>query len=246
MSKSIQFSSRSDRGKVRRKNEDYLAIDESQAIAAIADGIGGNAFGEVASQMAVDACMEYLTESDDELKQKPENALANAVRFANEAIIAVQRNNSEYSKMGCTLSCFTLVGQQLVFSWVGDSRIYRIQPALERLEQLSKDHTLDPSKIDPELAPRLRKSAASILTQKVGSILLLQPETGSVELDTGDIVLACTDGLTDRVNDKILLEYAVKYCDEIDKLTEQLLDRALDCGGQDNISMILARVGGGF
>ena len=243
----IEFASRCDRGKVRRKNEDCLAINAPAGIAAIADGIGGNAFGEVASQMAVDACMEYLSDAGndgDNPQRNPEVSLANAVKFANEAIIAVQQNNPEYSSMGCTLSCFRFDAQQLVYSWVGDSRIYRIRPQAESIEQLSVDHTLDPNKIDSKTAPKLHKSAGRILTQRVGSILLLQPDAGSVTLDQNDIILACTDGLSDRVDDEKMLEYALRYNTELDTLAEQLLDRALDCGGQDNISLILARASG--
>ena len=244
LSHPIEFASRSDRGRVRRKNEDCLAIDELNGFAAIADGIGGNAHGEVASQMAVDACMEHLKDagnSNHTSQRDAEVELANAVKYANEAIIAVQQNNHEYSKMGCTLSCFQFLGDRLVYSWVGDSRIYRIRPGAEKIEQLSVDHTLDPNKIDGKTAPRLRKSAGRILTQKVGSILLLQPDAASITLEQQDIILACTDGLSDKVDDERILEYALNHTDNLDVLAEQLLDRALDCGGQDNISLILAR-----
>ncbi len=245
---SIEFASRSDRGKVRRKNEDCLAINAPQGVAAIADGIGGNAHGEVASQMAVDACMEFLADAGGDTgkaQRDREMVLANAVKFANEAIIAVQQNNPDYSKMGCTLSCFTLQEQQLTYSWVGDSRIYRIRPHTNEVKQLSSDHTLDPDKIDRKTAPKLHRSAGRILTQRVGSILLLQPGTGTATVDEHDIILACTDGLSDKVDDERLLEYATRHADNLDDLAEQLLDRALDCGGQDNISLILARLSGG-
>ena len=239
----IIFCSRSHVGKVRRNNEDFLQIHQDRLIAAIADGIGGDDFGEVASQIAVDASVEYLSNANiDTLDQKPVQELGNAIKYANEAIIAIQRNEKKYRNMGSTLSCFWITGKQLHFSWVGDSRIYLIRPSANKITMLTKDHTLDRDKIDAALAPDLYRRAPSILTQKVGSILLLKPDTGSVELENDDIVLACTDGLSDRVKSELMLEYAAKFGDNLESYANLLLDRVLDCGGQDNVSFILAQV----
>jgi serine/threonine protein phosphatase PrpC len=76
----------------------------------------------------------------------------------------------------------------------------------------------------------------------VGSILLIQPDTGCFELKAGDIIVACTDGLSDRIDDQLLLEYGLKFAENLEGYADKLLDRALDCGGQDNISLILAQV----
>jgi PPM family protein phosphatase len=237
----IKFCSRSHVGKVRSNNEDFLQIRQDRLIAAIADGIGGDDFGEVASQIAVDACVEYLS-NIKALNQKPAQEMSNSVKYANEAIIAIQRNEKKYQNMGSTLSCFWITYNQLYFSWVGDSRIYLIRPSVNRITMLTKDHTLDQSKIDANLAPDLYRRAPSILTQKVGSILLLKPDTGSVELEHNDIVLACTDGLSDRIKNELMLEYAINLEGNLEAYADALLDRALDCGGQDNISFILAQV----
>ena len=86
----IQFFSCSDSGKVRRTNEDFLKIDSTLQIAAIADGMGGNDYGEVASQLAVDACIEYLRQADKDLLDKyPSRELGNAIKYANETIITI-------------------------------------------------------------------------------------------------------------------------------------------------------------
>ena len=238
----LNFCSRTHTGKVRRSNEDALFIDKANQIVAIADGMGGEAYGEVASQLAVDACVEYLQSVDvTRIWEKPGREIGNAVRFANEAIIAIQRNEEKYRTMGTTLTCMMLLGDQLHHSWVGDSRLYRISRKDNVIQMLTRDHTLDRSKIDPKLAPDLYRRAPSILTQKVGSILLIQPDTGSSSLLSGDLLLMCTDGLTDRVPDPLLLEYA---CVEssLDAYADRLLERALDCGGQDNISFVLVEV----
>ena len=163
-------------------------------------------------------------------------------KYANEAIIAIQQNEEQYRTMGSTLTCFLMVNNQLHFSWVGDSRIYIVRPAQNSIQMLTRDHTLDRNKIDATLAPDLYRRAPSILTQKVGSILLIQPDTDCFELQVGDIILACTDGLTDRIEDRLLLEFAIKFVDNLEHYADKLLDRALDCGGQDNISLILAQV----
>lgn len=244
---SVHFCSRTHKGKVRRINQDCLEIDQSRAAATIADGIGGKDFGEVASHLAVESCMSYLKTVDlDTLDKKGSRELANAIKVANETIITIQRNDPKYKDMGSTLSCFWLNQNKLHFSWVGDSRIYLLRPSDKTISMLTEDHTLDKSKIDPALAPGLYKRASSILTQMVGSILLLKPDTGSAELIEGDIILACTDGLSDRVPDELMLEYLLKLNnnkqESLEAYADKLLDRALDCGGQDNISFILAQV----
>ena len=94
---SLQFCSRSHTGKVKRNNEDYLRIHQNGFLAAIADGMGGTDFGEVASQIAVDASIEYLANTTStKLLEKPAGELGNAVKYANEAIIAIQRNEEKY------------------------------------------------------------------------------------------------------------------------------------------------------
>jgi protein phosphatase len=238
----LNFCSRTHTGKVRRNNEDALVIDKANQVIAVADGMGGEAYGEVASQLAVDACVEYLQNVDEHRRlEKPGREISNAVKYANEAIIAIQRNEEKYRTMGTTLSCMMLLGDQLHYSWVGDSRIYRIRRKDNTIQMLTRDHTLDRSKIDPKLAPDLYRRAPSILTQKVGSILLIQPDSGSSSLVSGDLLLMCTDGLTDRVPDPLILEYA---CVEsrLDAYADRLLERAMDCGGQDNISLVLVEL----
>ncbi len=253
----IKFHSRSHRGKIRKKNQDALAVQEQLLVAAIADGIGGGAHGDVASQLAVDACIDYLSSLENTNPRSPDavtKELANAVKFANEAIMTVQANDQRYQNMGTTLSCFWLKqyltqGQenqqyayQLHYAWVGDSRIYRIRPAENTIEQLTEDHTLNPEKMDARQAPKLHQRASSILTQKVGSILLLKPDIGSAPLLTGDIILACTDGLSDRIEEARLLEYAISHQHHLEKYADHLLEDALDRGGQDNISFIVAQL----
>ena len=122
----IIFCSRTHVGKVRRNNEDFLQIYQNRLIAAIADGIGGDDFGEVASQIAVDASVEYLSNADsDMLHQKPAQELGNAIKYANEAIIAIQRNEEKYRNMGSTLSCFWITDKQLHFSCHLPSFLYK-------------------------------------------------------------------------------------------------------------------------
>ncbi|MFL3647277.1 MAG: PP2C family protein-serine/threonine phosphatase [Cellvibrionales bacterium] len=237
----MEFCSRSHRGRVKRKNEDTVEVREDSRLVVIADGIGGRHFGEVASQLAVDASLEYLSSSQS-LKEKPINELSNAIKFANEAIIAVQANDLKYQKMGSTLTCLWLDHRRLHFSWVGDSRVYLLKAMANSIQMLTRDHTLNRANIDAKWAPNLYKRAPSILTQHVGSILLLKPDTGSVDLEPGDVVLACTDGLTNRITDDLILEYALTHCDDLHALGDKLLDCALDCGGQDNITFVLAQI----
>ncbi len=242
----VFFTSRSHRGKVKRNNQDCLAYLDDLAFAAIADGVGGSAYGEVASQLSIDACLDYLVSEKALPSSNTHKELSNAIKVANEEIITIQRNEPKYAKMSSTLTCFCVCDSELHYAWVGDSRVYLLRPSKESITMLSSDHTLDRSKIDPQMAPQLYKRAASILTRTVGSILLLKPDTGLIPVETGDLVLACTDGLTNMVPDELILEYTTKAdidtSEGLEKLADRLLDRALDCGGVDNISFVLAKI----
>ena len=238
----LQTVSRTHPGKVRQSNEDSIAILDDRNFFAIADGMGGHAFGQVASQLAVDACIEYVSTLTNKPIVGSESELATAVSFANEAIITIQQNEEKYRDMGTTLTCACLYDNKLYFSWVGDSRLYLMKSSESSIEMLTRDHTLDRKKIDARLAPDLYKHAPNILTQKVGSILLLKPDTGSVAVMPNDILLACTDGLTDKVNDQWIQDCISNCRTDLDQCADKLIERALDCGGQDNISLILATI----
>ena len=238
----LQSVSRTHPGKIRQNNEDCIATLDDRDFFAIADGMGGRAFGQVASQLAVDACIDYFSTLTNQPIMDYESELATAVSFANEAIITIQQNEEKYRDMGTTLTCAYLYDNKLYFSWVGDSRLYLIKSSDRSIEMLTRDHTLDRKKIDARLAPNLYKRAPNILTQKVGSILFLKPDTGSAAVRPNDILLACTDGLTDKVDDQWILDCISNGQTDLDLCADKLIERALDRGGQDNISIILAAI----
>ena len=120
---------------------------DDQNFFAIADGMGGHAFGQVASQLAVDACIEYVSTLTNKPIVGSESELATAVSFANEAIITIQQNEEKYRDMGTTLTCASLCDNRLYFSWVGDSRLYLIKTSESSIEMLTRDHTLDRKKL---------------------------------------------------------------------------------------------------
>lgn len=238
----ILYKSLTHVGKVRSNNEDYFHVDPEQNLVIVADGVGGRHFGEIASKLAVESCHQYLTD-ENPLREDSDflHEIANSVKYANEVVITVQKNNPAYKNMGTTLTSFLIRENTLYFAYVGDSRIYLIRPKTEELTQLTDDHTLDPSKVDKNLALALYKRASSILTRMVGSFLLLSPDSDTAQLKEGDILLACSDGLSDLVKDEFILEYALKFQNDMDALSYKLLDRALDCGGRDNITFVLAQ-----
>ena len=239
----VIHATRCHRGKVKRNNQDCLSFREEIMCGVVADGVGGKAYGEVASQLAVDASLEYLLLEKSSLIQNPEKELANAIKIANEEIITIQRNEPKYDKMATTLTCLHITSSKIYYAWVGDSRIYRINTQQNLIEMLTVDHTLDQSKIDPVVSPRLYKQAPHILTRMVGSILLLKPDSGACQLQPSDIILACTDGLSNMVSNEQILEYSVSADTQsqagMEALADRLLDRALDCGGLDNIGFTL-------
>jgi len=191
--------------------------------------------------MAVEACVEHLNQFSQSHLSQDGKALPNAIKFANDQVTTLQNDKPDLSKMGSTLSCIQVDGKQLQYAWIGDSRVYRINPRLGRIDLLSKDHTLDPNKIDPREAPILHKRASSILTKSIGGSSNIKPDAGTVALEDSDIILCCTDGLSDLVPDELLLEYAQQFDGAPNSYADKLIDRALDCGGKDNISFVFVQ-----
>lgn len=214
-------------GLVRERNEDAYHVDPTRGVALVADGLGGHTAGDVASKLAVEVIVNRLNGVDDD----PTRALVRSLEEANDAILDDSAEHVERSGMGTTavLAYLPDGGTRAWIAHVGDSRAYVLRD--EQVAQVTEDHTTG--------GPFGRGQ----ITQALGSRGGVQPDCVGVELDPGDRLLLCTDGLTDMLSDREIAQIAgnggtpQEACDA-------LVAASLSRGGVDNVTVVMADVTG--
>jgi protein phosphatase len=250
----ILFGGKTDVGKVRKNNEDNFSIDEGLGLFIVADGMGGHASGEIASEMAVQIIHDnyqraikgknktFVGPYDDTLSPTS-NRLLSSTRIANMAIFEAAQKNDEYHKMGTTLVVLLLQEQMAILAHVGDSRIYRIRDG--SIEQLTQDHSLVNQQLKLGLIneDEARSSKAkNIITRAIGLKRSVSIDVGEQMIQEDDRFVLCSDGLTDLVKDDEILDVVLNNTGEFSEACDQLIGQAKQRGGHDNITIILVQV----
>lgn len=250
----VEFCAMTDVGRRREHNEDsYLTIHferchldktESLAILAVADGMGGHTAGEVASKLCLQVFGSHLLNAIQDWVNfgEPEwhEALKSAAVEANRQVFAeaqVMRNN-----MGTTLTVAVLCGNKAFFANVGDSRSYLLQGG--KLKQITKDHSLVQQYVDAGLiTPEQARwhPQRNIITQAIGIEPKVQVDTFEATLQRGDLVLVCSDGLVDMVEDSEI-ERVLLSEPNLAAAVQKLIKIANEAGGDDNITVAIAKV----
>jgi len=235
----LQFCAKTDIGLSRNNNEDRYFVDEQRGLFIVADGMGGHAAGEVASQIAVETVCQVLHSVD---KTNPQQQLKQAVTEANLAVRQAAKANPSLNGMGTTLSIILLHQQQGYLAHVGDSRIYRLRN--QKLQQLSDDHSLVGEQLrQGTITPEQAKSSSlgNILLQAIGLSPQLDIYQNKISLAPADQFLLCSDGLTDMIADTEI-EKHLSQPGTINLHCEALINAALAAGGKDNITAILLQI----
>ncbi len=235
----LNFTGVSDPGLVRSYNQDSYYIDSEGRLFIVADGMGGHAGGEEASRIAAEEIQNYLL-ANWESKQSGKDLLKEALLQANKAILADQQEHPERADMGTTVVVVMLRPQESpCCAHVGDSRLYRFRDA--KLEQITQDHTwvaraLKTGDISPDEA-RLHPFR-HVLSSCLGREDLNEMSVQPLDLQTGDRLLLCSDGLTEElVDDKIA--YYFQESPSLDETAHSLVEAAKAQGGNDNITVVL-------
>jgi protein phosphatase len=257
----------SDVGRVRKNNEDNFVVcnlttgevglsptlrehdaGPRGSLFMVADGMGGEASGEVASQLAAVTVPKRLYDNLKSLGVVSEAnfviLLREAIEYANQIIYQKALANPIYRGMGTTTTAAALFGQHLFVGQVGDSRCYLIRN--KQITQLTRDQTFLNylKEIGAELpADPEKDSRKSILTQAVGSSETLDVKVTYIRMGQGDRILICSDGLYNMVPAADLLEHASRG-DGLSDNCKALIEKANANGGTDNITMILAEFSG--
>jgi serine/threonine protein phosphatase PrpC len=240
----LEIASLTDPGLVRDLNEDSIAADADLGYAILADGMGGYNAGEVASGMTVSLLAESLKAAlrkDSPLD--PPALLAGDVARVNAAVYEASRSDARYAGMGTTLVAVLFHDDRITVAHVGDSRLYRLRG--ERLEQVTRDHSLLQEQIDSGLiSPEDARLSANknLVTRALGIDPFVEVEVRQYEALPGDIYLLCSDGLNDMVADEEIQLTLNLLGANLELAAQQLVQMANDNGGRDNISVILARV----
>ena len=228
---------RTDIGKVRRQNEDAAWFDLDHGVFAVADGMGGHLAGEVASGMAISAVKQMVQQH----AMASISVMRSAVMDAHEAIVKHAKENPACSGMGTTLSMMWRGGHYMYIAHVGDSRIYRFRD--RTLERITQDHSLVEELvrariITPEEArthPR-----RNIITRALGTQGENQPDLLAADMKPGDLWLLCTDGLCGMITDEEIARVLSSGA-SLDMMASSLIQKALDAGGRDNVTLVLCR-----
>ena len=233
--------SKTDVGMVRDVNQDYVFATETSIgnlpnLLVVADGMGGHRAGEYASRLAVEVLKQELAATTED---GPEAMMKNAITRANERVLEAARQDAKLSGMGTTLLVATVIDRTLYFANVGDSRLYLLN---DDIKQLSKDHSLvqemvrlggineEEAKYHPD---------KNIITRAIGAKDKVEIDFYEYRLKKGEVILMCTDGLSNMVDDEEML-HIVKNSRDVVETVEQLIERAKENGGNDNIGVIVA------
>jgi protein phosphatase len=243
----LEFAWRTDKGLVRLRNEDAVAVFPERRLVVVADGIGGASAGEVASRLATQVIGECFSgeqpvpvDGDDALNRAEE-----AVKAANRTIWDSSSRTPRYAGMGTTVVVGYAGPDWLVFAHVGDSRLYRLRDG--ELAQLTRDHSLIQEVVEQGFFPTLEDAQRygineNILTRGLGTANPVTVDSGKADLRPGDIFLFCTDGLTGMVTDDGIRGILASAGSDLDGLSASLVHLACEGGGLDNITVALLRV----
>ncbi len=233
-----RFKGLTDPGLLRSVNQDNFYIDPDGRFFIVADGMGGHAGGQEASLIATQTVKEHLEKSWDSETSSYE-ILEEAIIKANEGILEDQQNNPERGEMGTTVVVVLFRGEQPLKAHVGDSRLYRLREG--KLEQITEDHTwvaraLKMGDIEPEQAKT--HPWRHVLFQCLGRKDTHKPEIAKLDIQTGDRLLLCSDGLTEEVADPDI-QAIFEHSESCEDIAENLIEAAKEAGGSDNITVVI-------
>jgi len=254
----LDVASLSHPGMVRSHNEDATFVDGGAGLAVLADGMGGYNAGEVASGIAVEAITTHmlpdlLSRRDltkvDSASGRTHAALLlqQQIAAANKGIYEAAQARPECAGMGTTIVACVFCGNRASIGHVGDSRCYRLRGGM--LEQLTRDHSLLQEQIDSGmLTPERAKYSLNknLVTRALGIDESAPVDIVEYRIETGDIYLLCSDGLTDMVDAEAIASTLVRNGADLAASATELVDLANRGGGRDNISVVLVGIPPGY
>jgi protein phosphatase len=241
----------SDIGRKRKSNEDNYCADDEQGLYVVADGMGGHAAGEIASEVAVETIEKFIQMTSDSqdatwpygLDEKLSfngNRLKTSIRFANRRVLERTREQAEYEGMATTVVATLISDAQADIAHVGDSRLYLIRQG--QIQRLTDDHSWVNEQVlsgvmDTEQART--HPLRNVVTRALGGKEELEVDVQTLQLQSMDLLLLCSDGLTSMLDDGEILKIILADGDDKKRALADLVDAANHSGGEDNTTAIL-------
>jgi protein phosphatase len=251
ISRSKVWTSSQDNGEFVIESQSF-DVDENGIVMAVSDGMGGALAGEVASKMAVETVSEKLLEPDDDTTLTPESYdhllisnLYNATLYANYLIHQQGRSDPQFQGMGATFTAIGVTPKAVDIIQVGDSRAYLVRAG--KIYQVTKDQSLvqqliDAQQISPEEAET--HTLKNVILQALGAQNEIYPVSARVQPHKSDVFLLCSDGLSNKVDAANMQRIVLENIDQLEMACAQLVKEANERGGEDNITVIIAKFSG--
>jgi serine/threonine protein phosphatase PrpC len=254
----LRYAAGTHPGLRRPHNEDCFSLLGEQGLFVVADGMGGHASGEVASQIAVDTLTNFYVETardpdgtwpfkDDRTRGYDENRLVSGIKLANLRVFEAAQADNRYRGMGTTLVALGSGATGTFIAHVGDSRAYVVAPDGRRIDQLTDDHSLlnDYLKVHKMTAQEIERFPhKNVIVRALGMKDSVAVDVRKVEPRVGETYLLCSDGLSGMLEERQLKELVVKGRDDLEEACDALIAAANAEGGIDNITVVLVHVDG--
>ncbi|MCO6512299.1 MAG: serine/threonine-protein phosphatase [Aridibacter famidurans] len=250
LSDAKKWTSRQDAGDAVIESQEF-EVDEEGIILAVSDGMGGALAGEVASKMAVETVGETMTEADPDKTVSPNDfgdtlvgRLYDSIVYANHKIHQKGRE-PEFQGMGATFTGVGITNGAVDLVQIGDSRTYLIRN--EKIYQVTKDQSLVQQLIDSgQISPEEAETHAlkNVILQALGAQNEIYPVAARLTPQRDDILIICSDGLSNKIDGVDMQKIVFEHLDDLQQAAGKLIEVANERGGEDNITLIIARLTG--
>lgn len=235
----MHFSGKSDIGLVRKTNEDSF-ISSPPNLFMVADGMGGHNAGDIASKLCTTAVKDHIQSCASNCNWQ--EALNEALVKANTVVWQKNQENAEYAGMGTTATAIYIEKNIVLWAHVGDTRLYHIRDG--NMRQVTTDHSLvselvEEGKITVEES--IQHPNKNILTRAVGTSPDIEVDIGAFDIKSKDVLLLCSDGLTNMVSDEDILKTVTHFAEKVSSTVDDLILQANVAGGHDNITVIIVK-----
>jgi len=237
----VQCFGKSDPGRKRSRNEDAFLLKPESGLFAVADGMGGEEGGELASRIFVETARELFPGPPFPSEEECHRSVQKAFALANERILEEARKR-QYRKMGCTAELMAFHPTGFVLGHVGDSRAYLLRKG--ELRQLTRDHSLVQEQVDEGLITMEEArwhSLRNVILRAVGIEETLAVDLLRSKGQAGDFFLLCSDGLTSMVEEGEIRKILHRPL-SLEEKTDLLIREANSAGGADNITVVLCEI----
>jgi len=237
-----------DSGKIRKHNQDFFKMqssdDKSIAVLVVCDGMGGANAGNVASELAAEVFIDNMSRLINDTrrpvdKMKVAEVVTDAVLSANAAVFDKSLQDEEFAGMGTTLTAAVSTGDGEVVANIGDSRLYHVTE--NEITQITRDHSVVEDMIERGEITRSEARfhpSRNLITRALGTSFYEPPDIFLLNLKTDDFIILCSDGLSNVVLDKEMLQ-ELKRGETVRESCEALVDMALERGAPDNVTAVI-------